>query len=204
LTSLADLVAWPLGRSTASIMRTKPRPTRTVRRTSRNPASTPNLGFAFWKAVTPRLLTARDSSHTHSPGRGGSMRSGKLSDVATCMDDAGLSPFTVEGLDPARNLQRVRILLFKSENASGVREALPRAGESERIQSGCDSLIPAHPPRTCAPRSLGAGARGTHRGWDCPYGAVARRAAPAAHLPAPRPSAAGYRKPHKTFKRRPR
>ena len=73
-------------------------------------------------------------------------------DIATCMYYTGLDPFTGEEVHIARNLrdrklQRALLQFFKPENYFMVREALLKAGRGDLIGSGCDCLIPAHPPR---------------------------------------------------------
>jgi hypothetical protein len=73
-------------------------------------------------------------------------------DVATCMYHTGIDPFTKEAVYVARNLsdrklQRALMQFFKPENWFAVREALVQAGPQDLIASGCDSLIPPHPPK---------------------------------------------------------
>src|SRR5579864_1780417 len=73
-------------------------------------------------------------------------------DIATCMYDTGLDPFTGEELYTARRLrdrklQRALMQFFKPENYFTVREALLKAGRGDLIGNGCDCLIPAQPPR---------------------------------------------------------
>jgi uncharacterized radical SAM protein YgiQ len=73
-------------------------------------------------------------------------------DIATCMYYTGLDPFTGQGVHVARGLrdrkmQRALMQFFKPENYFMVREALLKAGRGDLIGSGCDCLIPAHPPR---------------------------------------------------------
>jgi uncharacterized radical SAM protein YgiQ len=73
-------------------------------------------------------------------------------DIATCMYHTGLDPFTGEEVYIAkhlrdRKLQRALLQFFKPENYFMVREALLKAGRQDLIGSGCDCLIPAHPPR---------------------------------------------------------
>jgi uncharacterized radical SAM protein YgiQ len=73
-------------------------------------------------------------------------------DIATCMYYTGLDPFTGQEVHVARGLrdrkmQRALMQFFKPENYFMVREALLKAGRGDLIGSGCDCLIPAHPPR---------------------------------------------------------
>ena len=73
-------------------------------------------------------------------------------DIATCMYYTGIDPFTKEEVYVARGLrdrkmQRALMQFFKPENYFMVREALLQAGRSDLIGSGCDCLIPAHPPK---------------------------------------------------------
>jgi hypothetical protein len=44
-------------------------------------------------------------------------------------------------------MQRALMQFFKPENYFMVREALLKAGRADLIGSGCDCLIPAHPPK---------------------------------------------------------
>jgi uncharacterized radical SAM protein YgiQ len=72
-------------------------------------------------------------------------------DVATCMYYTGIDPFSGEAVHVARNLrdrklQRALLQFFKPENYFEVRRALEQAGRTDLIGSGCDALIPAHPP----------------------------------------------------------
>lgn len=72
-------------------------------------------------------------------------------DVATAMYYTGIHPFTKEPVHIARNLrdrklQRALMQFFKPENYFEVRRALQEAGRQDLIGSGCDCLIPAHPP----------------------------------------------------------
>jgi hypothetical protein len=73
-------------------------------------------------------------------------------DVATCMYYTGIDPFTKKPVHIAlglhdRKLQRALMQFFKPENWFTVREALIQAGRQDLIGSGCDCLIPIHPPR---------------------------------------------------------
>jgi hypothetical protein len=73
-------------------------------------------------------------------------------DVATCMSYTGIDPFTKEEVYVARHLRdrklpRALMQFFKPENYFLVGEALLQAGRPDLIGSGCDCLIPAHPPR---------------------------------------------------------
>jgi hypothetical protein len=80
------------------------------------------------------------------------MKSGAPFDIATCMFYTGLDPFTGKEVFVARNLndrklQRALLQFFKPENWFTVREALIEAGRQDLIDSGCDYLIPANPPK---------------------------------------------------------
>jgi uncharacterized radical SAM protein YgiQ len=73
-------------------------------------------------------------------------------DVATCMYHTGIDPFTGKEVYIARHLrdrkmQRALLQFFKPENYFEVRKALEQAGRTDLIGSGCDALIPAHPPK---------------------------------------------------------
>jgi hypothetical protein len=73
-------------------------------------------------------------------------------DIATCMYHTGIDPFTGDEVHIAkglkdRKLQRALLQFFKPENYFEVREALLKAGRGDLIGSGCDALIPAHPPK---------------------------------------------------------
>jgi hypothetical protein len=73
-------------------------------------------------------------------------------DVATCMFYTGVDPFTKKAVYIAkglrdRKMQRALMQFFKPENYFLVREALMQAGWQDLIGSGCDCLIPAHPPK---------------------------------------------------------
>ena len=76
----------------------------------------------------------------------------RATDIATCMCYTGTDPFTKHQVHVARNLrdrklQRALMQFFKQENYFEVRKALEEAGRQDLIGSGCDALIPAHPPR---------------------------------------------------------
>jgi hypothetical protein len=73
-------------------------------------------------------------------------------DIATAIYYTGIDPFTGEEVYVARGLrdrkmQRALMQFFKPENYFMVREALLKAGRGDLIGNGCDSLIPAHPPK---------------------------------------------------------
>jgi uncharacterized radical SAM protein YgiQ len=73
-------------------------------------------------------------------------------DIATCMYHTGIDPFTGDEVYTARHLrdrklQRGLMQFFKPENYFLVREALLKAGRADLIGSGCDCLVPAHPPK---------------------------------------------------------
>jgi radical SAM superfamily enzyme YgiQ (UPF0313 family) len=90
-------------------------------------------------------------------------------DIATCMYYTGIDPFTNQPVHIAkhlrdRKLQRALLQFFKPENYFEVRQALSEAGRTDLIGSGCDSLIPAQPPKEAlrarmekANQSLGEG-----------------------------------------------
>ena len=114
----------------------------------------------------------------------------------------GLDPFTGEEVYTARHLrdrklQRALLQFFKPENYFEVREALLKAGRADLIGSGCDALIPAHPPKAALRGRMERANREVAEGryvHTIPKG----QASP----PAPRP--AGYRPGRKTARRRPR
>ncbi len=73
-------------------------------------------------------------------------------DVATAMYYTGLDPFTKKPVYTAkklrdRKMQRALMQFFKPENYFEVREALLQADRRDLIGDGCDSLIPAKPPK---------------------------------------------------------
>jgi hypothetical protein len=64
----------------------------------------------------------------------------------------GIDPFANKEVFIARHLkdrkmQRALLQFFKPDNYFLCREALIQAGRQDLIGSGCDCLIPAHPPR---------------------------------------------------------
>ncbi len=73
-------------------------------------------------------------------------------DIATALYYTGIDPFTGKEVYVAkamkdRKMQRALMQFFKPENYFTVREALIQAGRADLIGSGCDCLIPAHPPK---------------------------------------------------------
>jgi uncharacterized radical SAM protein YgiQ len=73
-------------------------------------------------------------------------------DVATAMYYTGIDPFTKKPVYIARQLrdrklQRALLQFFKPENYFEVRQALQLAKRTDLIGDGCDSLIPANPPK---------------------------------------------------------
>lgn len=73
-------------------------------------------------------------------------------DVATAMYYTGIDPFTKKPVYIARQLrdrklQRALLQFFKPENYFEVREALQKAGRTDLIGDGCDSLISARAPK---------------------------------------------------------
>ncbi|MBC8353019.1 MAG: YgiQ family radical SAM protein [Planctomycetes bacterium] len=73
-------------------------------------------------------------------------------DVATTMYYTGIDPFTKKPVYIAkhlrdRKLQRALMQFFKPENYFEVRKALEQAKRTDLIGNGCDSLIPAQPPK---------------------------------------------------------
>ena len=73
-------------------------------------------------------------------------------DIAACMYHTGLDPMTMEPVTVVkglrdRRMQRALLQFFKPENYFTVRRALEQAGRRDLIGSGCDCLIPDHPPR---------------------------------------------------------
>jgi uncharacterized radical SAM protein YgiQ len=74
------------------------------------------------------------------------------SDIAACMYHTGLDPMTMKPVAVAKGMkdrrtQRALLQFFKPENYFEVRKALLDAGRRDLIGSGCDALIPEHPPR---------------------------------------------------------
>ena len=126
----------------------------------------------------------------------------RADDVATCMYYTGIDPFTGQEVYIARQLkdrkmQRALMQFFKPENYFEVREALLQAGRQDLIGSGCDCLIPAHPPKEAIAarrRRANEAARGDH------YHAVANPAQgePAGERGLP---THGYRPGRKTARR---
>jgi uncharacterized radical SAM protein YgiQ len=124
-------------------------------------------------------------------------------DIATCMYYTGIDPFTGEEVAIARGLrdrklQRALMQFFKPENYFLVREALLKAERGDLIGSGCDCLIPAHPPKAAIEarrRRASEVAEGDH------YHSVANPAKgePVGERGLPNP---GYRPGRKTAKRR--
>ncbi len=73
-------------------------------------------------------------------------------DLAAAMYHTGLDPLTMKPVTVAKNLrdrkvQRALLQFFKPENYFMVRKALLEAGRKDLVGSGCDCLIPTHPPR---------------------------------------------------------
>ncbi|MEX2174772.1 MAG: YgiQ family radical SAM protein [Pirellulaceae bacterium] len=73
-------------------------------------------------------------------------------DVATAMYYTGIDPFSKKPVYIARQLrdrklQRALLQFFKPENYFEVREALQKAGRTDLIGDGCDSLISGRPPK---------------------------------------------------------
>src|SRR3954452_6679762 len=117
------------------------------------------------------------------------------------MHHMGLDPFTGEEVYTAkhlrdRKLQRALLQFFKPENYFEVREALLKAGRSDLIGSGCDALIPAHPPKAALR------ARRERANRDVTEGRYVHTIPNQAESKAPPPSA-GYRPKRKTARRRP-
>ena len=78
-------------------------------------------------------------------------------DVATAMYYTEIDPFTKKPVHIARHLrdrklQRALMQFFKPENYFEVRKALEKAGRTDLIGDGCDSLIPTKPPREALER----------------------------------------------------
>jgi hypothetical protein len=64
----------------------------------------------------------------------------------------GIDPFTKQEVYVAKSLrdrkmQRALMQFFKPENYFEVRKALEEAGRTDLIGGGCDTLLPAHPPK---------------------------------------------------------
>jgi hypothetical protein len=77
-------------------------------------------------------------------------------DIATWIYDTGVDPCTGEGMYNARclrdcKLQPALLKFFKPENYFEVCEALLNAGRADLIGAGCDTLIPANPPKLALP-----------------------------------------------------
>jgi uncharacterized radical SAM protein YgiQ len=126
-------------------------------------------------------------------------------DIATCMYYTGIDPFTCEEVYTARHLrdrklQRALLQFFKPENYFAVREALLKAGRADLIGSGCDSLIPAHPPKAALK------ARMTRANQALAEGKYVHTIASQDNTPSDKPvrKPAGYRPHRKTSRRRPR
>ena len=86
-------------------------------------------------------------------------------DIATAVYYTGIDPFTGEEVYVAkglrdRKMQRALMQFFKPENYFMVREALLKAGRGDLIGKGCDSLIPANPPKAALRRK--ANGEGDH------------------------------------------
>ena len=88
---------------------------------------------------------------------------------------------------------------FKPENYFQVRKALEQAGRQDLIGSGCDALIPDHPPRE-ALRARRASANQNFRGEYVHTIANGRHDNEQRRSPA----GTGYRPGRKTARRRPR
>ena len=78
-------------------------------------------------------------------------------DIAACMYHTGLDPMTKQPVKVTkglknRRMQRALLQFFKPENWFEVRRALEQAGRQDLIGSGCDCLIPVHPPREALDR----------------------------------------------------
>jgi uncharacterized radical SAM protein YgiQ len=126
-------------------------------------------------------------------------------DIATALYYTGIDPFTGEEVYVARGLrdrkmQRALMQFFKPENYFMVREALLKARRGDLIGSGCDCLIPAHPPRQAIEarrRQANGVAEGDH------YHSVANPAKgePAGERSLPNP---GYRPGRKAARRQDR
>ncbi len=100
------------------------------------------------------------------------MQSNKPFDIATCMHYTGIDPFTGQEVHVARHsrdrkVQRALLQFFKPKNSFEVRKALLEAGRQDLIGSGCDSLIPAQPPREALEaqrKQANQAARGANQG----------------------------------------
>jgi hypothetical protein len=132
------------------------------------------------------------------------MQCGNPFDVATCMYYTGLDPFTGAEVYTARHLrdrklQRALLQFFKPENYFEVREALMKAGRSDLIGSGCDALIPAHPPKAALRARMERANRAVAEGRY--VHTIPSEAEPKSETS---PSPAGYRPKRKTARRRTR
>ena len=73
-------------------------------------------------------------------------------DIAACMYYTGIDPMTKKPVKISKGLrdrrtQRALLQFFKPENYFEVRRALEQSGRHDLIGSGCDCLIPQHPPK---------------------------------------------------------
>jgi uncharacterized protein DUF3362 len=73
-------------------------------------------------------------------------------DIAAALYYSGVEPFTGKEVYVARamkdrKMQPALMQFFKPDNFFAVREALTQAGRADLIVSGCDCLIPPHPPK---------------------------------------------------------
>src|SRR5438876_51163 len=117
----------------------------------------------------------------------------------------GIDPFTKQKVYVAehlrdRKLQRALMQYFKPENYFEVRKALEQAGRQDLIGSGCDALIPAHPPKEALKARMERTNRAFRGFWQraLPVGSRLndRYLGPCAH------SRRGYRPGRKTAQRR--
>jgi radical SAM superfamily enzyme YgiQ (UPF0313 family) len=126
-------------------------------------------------------------------------------DIATCMYHTGIDPFTGEEVYTSRHLrdrklQRALLQFFKPENYFAVREALLKAGRGDLIGSGCDALIPAHPPKAALKARM---ARANQALADGNYvHTIPKPDVPTDSTPEAKPP--GYRPHRNTARRRPR
>jgi uncharacterized radical SAM protein YgiQ len=130
-------------------------------------------------------------------------------DIATCMYYTGLDPHTGEEVYTAkhlrdRKLQRALLQFFKPENYFEVRQTLLQAGRQDLIGSGCDALIPAHPPKAALRARMERANSALDEGrFVHTIPSPATTAAEPPRPPKKKPSA-GYRPGRKTARRRPR
>src|SRR5829696_384979 len=130
-------------------------------------------------------------------------------DIATCMWYTGVDPMTGKPVGVARHLrdrklQRALMQFFKPDNWFEVREALVEAGRTDLIGTGCDALIPPHPPKEAIEaRRMRANAAARNDHSHSVANPAAGEAAGERPVP-PQVKNRGYRPGRKTQTRRPK